>query len=214
MTRIGQAMRILATVLLAAAVMAGCGAGQPASDTGTRPLHILATETFLQDIAQNVAGDRLQIETLLPAGADPHAYQPTPADVRKVAESNLLIVNGAGFEAFLEKLLQNAGGQRRVIEAAAGLQGREPKAGEAAHHEGEADPHFWLDPVHTMRYVENIRAGLTAADPAGEAFYARKRGVLHGPVARAGHLDRKPGSADSGRAADADHQPRKLRLLR
>ncbi|MBK9231292.1 MAG: zinc ABC transporter substrate-binding protein [Anaerolineae bacterium] len=57
-------------------------------------------------------------------GVDPHGFEPTPADVRKVADSTLLIINGAGFESFLERLLVSAGGQRQVVEAAGAEQPR------------------------------------------------------------------------------------------
>jgi ABC-type Zn uptake system ZnuABC Zn-binding protein ZnuA len=138
---------------------------------------VLAAETFLADIAQNVAGDRLKVDALMPIGVDPHSFEPTPADVRKVADSQVLIVNGAGVEAFLAKLLQNAGGERRVIEASAGLSGRTPHEGEAVETDTagqpETDPHFWLDPVSVIQYVENIRDGLSLADPGGKDVYAR-----------------------------------------
>ena len=129
---------------------------------------ILAVESFLADIAQNVAGDRLTVETLIPLGVDPHAYQPTPRDAAKVADCSVLIVNGAGIEAFLDPLLVNAGGQRRVITASAGLTPRPDAQGE--HPQG--DPHFWLDPNRVIQYVENIRAGLSQADPEGASVYA------------------------------------------
>ena len=64
------------------------------------------------------------IYVLIPIGVDPHGFEPTPADVRKVADSTLLIANGAGFESFLGKLLENAGGQRQLLEAGAGLTSR------------------------------------------------------------------------------------------
>ena len=129
---------------------------------------ILAVESFLADIAQNVAGDRLTVEALIPLGVDPHAYQPTPRDAAKVADCSVLIVNGAGIEAFLDPLLVNAGGQRRVITASAGLTPRPDAQGE--HPQG--DPHFWLDPNRVIQYVENIRAGLSQADPEGASVYA------------------------------------------
>ena len=145
---------------------------KPAND---HALRILAVETFLADIAQNVAGDRLKVEALMPLGADPHSFEPTPQDVARVAKSDVLIVNGAGFEEFLTPLLQNAGGKRLVIEASAGLTPRIPVAGEgdsrSKDHEG--DPHFWLNPINTIHYVENIRDGLSQADPAGKDIYAR-----------------------------------------
>lgn len=95
-------------------------------------IRVLATQSFLADIAQNVAGDRLTVEALIPLGVDPHIFEPTPADVRKVADSNVLIVNGAGFEEFLARLLENAGGERTVIEASKGLTSRTAREGEVA----------------------------------------------------------------------------------
>jgi len=145
---------------------------KPAND---HALRILAVETFLADIAQNVAGDRLKVEALMPLGADPHSFEPTPQDVARVAKSDVLIVNGAGFEEFLTPLLQNAGGKRLVIEASAGLTPRIPVAGEgdSSSKDHESDPHFWLNPINTIHYVENIRDGLSQADPAGKDIYAR-----------------------------------------
>lgn len=162
--------RLLVTLLMA--LLAGCvpamtpGRG-PAASSGA--LKVLAAETFLADIAQNIAGDRLKVAALIPLGVDPHGFQPAPADVKKVADSQVLIVNGAGFEEFLEELLQNAGGERTLIEAAAGLTMRENPVGE---HDREGDPHFWLDPLSVIKYVENIRDGLSQADPAGAKAYA------------------------------------------
>jgi len=88
-------------------------------------IKVLAIESFLADIAQNVAGDRLRVETLIPIGTDPHAFEPTPQDVAKIADSQVLIANGAGLEEWLAKMVTNVGGERTIIEAAAGLTSRE-----------------------------------------------------------------------------------------
>ena len=127
---------------------------------------IVASTTFLADIAQNVAGDRLQVEALLPFGADPHSYQPIPQDVARIADSDLLIVNGAEYEHFLEDVIENAGGERMVVEASAGLDVRKD-----AESEHGVDPHLWLDPNNVIRYVENIRDGLAEFDPEGANVY-------------------------------------------
>lgn len=150
--------RLIVFLTIFTLLIAGC---TPASSSPTADSAIIASTTFLADIARNVAGDRLKVESLLPLGADPHSYQPTPQDTSKVAESKLLIVNGAEYEHFIENLLENAGGERKVIEASAGISPRE-EAG---------DPHMWLDPHLVVRYVENIRDGLIEFDPEGEAGY-------------------------------------------
>jgi ABC-type Zn uptake system ZnuABC Zn-binding protein ZnuA len=143
-------------------------------------LNVLASTTFLADIAQNVAGDRAQVASLLPFGADPHAYQATPADVAKIAESNVLVLNGVEYEHFIEPLLENADGERLIVEAASGLtphemeehEGEEhAEEGEEGHEHEAGDPHMWLDPNLVITYVENIRDGLSEADPEGADTY-------------------------------------------
>ena len=139
---------------------------------------MLAVESFLADIAQNVAGHRLVISPLIPTGIDPHSFEPTPSDAARVADCDLLIVHGAGLEGFLDPLLKNVGGQRRLIDATAGIAGREPREeGLGEHEEGSGhrhaiDPHFWMDPNNVVKYVENIRDGLSNADPEGASIYA------------------------------------------
>lgn len=127
---------------------------------------VLASTTFITDITRNVAGDRVKVESLLPVGADPHSYQPTPQDVAKIEQSKLLIINGAEYEHFLEALLENAGGERDIIEASSGLRLRTD-----AESEHGVDPHLWLDPNNVIIYVENIREGLTHFDPHSAAIY-------------------------------------------
>jgi manganese/iron transport system substrate-binding protein len=123
-------MFILLSLLLAACQVP---ASPPADQVvGASELKVLVVESFLADIAQNVAGDRLVVDTLLPLGLDPHAYEPTPQDVVRIAKSHVLIINGAGFEGWLEETIANAGGERIVIEASAGLTSREAREGEAA----------------------------------------------------------------------------------
>ncbi len=154
---------ILLTLLLSA-----CTA--PAPQTNTGGLYVLATTTFLADIARNVAGDRAQVESLLPVGADPHAYQAAPSDVARIAKSTVLIQNGIEYEHFLKPLLENAGGQRLIITATDGLT---PNQMDSKETPGQkvGDPHLWLDPVLVVTYVENIRDGLIQVDPAGAETY-------------------------------------------
>lgn len=169
---------LLAGLVFAGGLLAGCAPAAPTPSGST--LKALAVESFLADMAQNVAGERLKVETLMPLGLDPHAFEPTAQDVAKVAESQVLIVNGAGFEEWLQEVLDNAGGERQVIEAAAGLSSRQPLEGE------ESDPHFWLDPILAIRYVENIRDGLIQVDPAGKEVYTQNSAVY---IARLKELD-------------------------
>jgi len=140
------------------------------------PASVLASESFLADIAGAVAGDRVAVGTLVPLGADPHVWEPAPRDAAAVARAALLIVNGAGLEGFLQPLLEGIGADGpRVVEASAGLAPRAPREGEHGEEEDdhghESDPHFWLDPLNVVRYAENIRDALSAFDPAGADVY-------------------------------------------
>lgn len=163
-------MARLFLICAALSFIVACTPTNTANQTPQTKLRVIAVESFLADIAQNVAGERTQIQALMPLGLDPHSFEPTPQDVKKIADSNVLIINGAGLERFLDKLLENSGGTRVVLEASKGLQMRQVKPGEIVE-EHEGDPHFWLDPVQTIRYVENIRDGLMQADPEGAAIY-------------------------------------------
>jgi len=138
-----------------------------ASQTSSLP-RVLAAESFLADIAQNVAGDRLKVDVLLPLNVDPHAYEITPQDTVKISKSQVFIVNGIGYESWLQKTLNNIEGQRLAITASAGLLPATDSSGE--HPDG--DPHMWLNPINVIHYVENIRDGLSQADPGGKDIYA------------------------------------------
>ena len=137
---------------------------------------VLAVESFLADMAQAVAGDRLKVESLIPLGMDPHTFEPSPQDVVRIAQARLLLVNGAGFEAWLERTITASGSKALVIEASSGLQSRAEREGEAVmdeDHHDEGDPHFWLDPVLAQHYALNLRDGLIEIDPAGKEIYTR-----------------------------------------
>lgn len=168
-----QAIYRLVGALWLIALAAGC---RPAPASPVAGLQVLAVETFLADIAQNVAGDRLQVEALLPIMADLHSFEPTPSDVARIAASDVLIINGGGLEDALMKLVPQTGKKRLIIEASAGLKSRTASeaelTGEHEHDEHEGDPHFWLDPNYVIRYVENIRDGLSQVDPNGATVYA------------------------------------------
>lgn len=148
--------RLIVISTVFALVFTGCAA----SDSGGTVPVVLASTTFLADIAQNVAGDRVKVESLLPIGSDPHSYQPTSQDVTKIAESKLLILNGVEYEHFIEGLIENAGGERTIVTTSDGI---------TPHAAG--DPHMWLDPNLVITYAENIREGLTHFDPDGAAEF-------------------------------------------
>ena len=160
-------MRRFPFLLIFVLLLSACGGPAPREASQTTAPVVLATTTFLADIARNVAGDHLAVDSLLSFGADPHSYQPIPADTVKISKSTVLIVNGLEYEQFLGSLLENAGGERLMITASEGLEPRQME------EEGNTviDPHMWLDPNRVIQYVENIRDGLSQADPNDAAIY-------------------------------------------
>jgi ABC-type Zn uptake system ZnuABC Zn-binding protein ZnuA len=156
-------MRQLLIFVVLVSLMTACG-GTPASDSGDAAPVIWTSTSILADITRSIAGDRFEVESLLPRGADPHSYQATPQDLARISESKLIVLNGAGYEGFLQSLTQNAGEETMLIDASAGIVPRE----DVQHG---IDPHLWLDPNLVLTYVENIRDALTHLDPAGEAVY-------------------------------------------
>ena len=167
--RLLTAAVLLVLLVLSAALAAGCGE-QPQARGG---LKVVATTGFLRDIAQHVAADRFTVGQLMPDGADPHAFEPAPSDLRAVAGADLLIVNGAGLEGALLDTARQAGSEATVVEASAGIRTRTPKPGEPPLAAGESDPHFWMDPTLVARYVLAICDAYVKADPAGTAAYNR-----------------------------------------
>ena len=150
----------LVLALLGASI-AGCGVRDESAGEGVTGTEVLADTSFLADITQNVAGDRLSVSSLVPLGADPHSFEPTPQDARRVAECQALVINAAGLMPVVDDLVAGAGeADLVVIEAAAGIPGL------------EADPHCWLDPLSVVTYAENVASGLALVDPAGAEVYS------------------------------------------
>ena len=166
-------------VLLLTGLAAACQ--KEAESLQPERLSVVATTTIVGDVVQNVGGEQISLTVLLPPGADPHAFDPSPRDVALVQDADLIFANGAGLEEFLEPLIESAGGQEKVVDLSASLTllelGDEPvedeeHADEHAH-EG-ADPHTWTDPHNVMAWTQTIAQALGEADPQHAADYAAR----------------------------------------
>ncbi len=151
----------LVQLLLALVFMALAG---PAA---AEKLNVVASFSILGDLTQRVGGERVQIHTLVGLDADTHVYQPTPADARTIARARLVIVNGFGFEGWIERLVKSSGYRGPVLQAGTGVRAlKRPQA-----RDDEVDPHAWQDLANALRYVDNIERALSAVDPAGRPLY-------------------------------------------
>ncbi len=134
-------------------------------------LKVIASFSILGDFVNNVGGQRLEVATLVGPNGNAHVYAPSPADARKVADARLVLVNGLGFEGWLDRLVKASGTKAAIVVATKGIKPRE-RAGDHDHDHGRTDPHAWQSVANAKIYVANIRDALIAADPAGKDAYA------------------------------------------
>ena len=170
--------RSTALALLAAVAIGACGDGGESSPGETTAV---ATTSHVGDLVRNVGGERLSVRQLLGASADPHGYEPRPSDARAVAEAEIVFRSGGELDEWLSDLIDNAGGDARVVELLESVETRTEKPG------GEPDPHWWQDPRNAEMAVVAIRDALVEADPGGRDVYARN---ATGYLQRIRRLDR------------------------
>ena len=111
--RRGQRLALTATLLVTVLLLAACGQVAPAESgaaTGTTPgakLHVIATTNIVADVVRQVGGDTIELTALLPPGSDPHSYQATPDDLRRINDAQVIFVNGLHLEEAMAPVLEN-----------------------------------------------------------------------------------------------------------
>ena len=132
-------------------------------------LKVVTSFSVLNDLVQEVGGEHISLTNLVAANGDAHVYQPSPLDAQAVAEADLLVVNGLGFEGWMERLEQSAGFKGVKVAATYGVDlihlDDEDEHHEEGHHDEEFDPHVWHSVTTVLVYVENIRAALVQLAP-------------------------------------------------
>lgn len=131
------------------------------------PVDVVATFSILGDMVRQVGEDRVRVTTLVGPDSDAHVYRPTPLDARAVAGTRLLVINGLGFEGWIDRLTEASGFKGRIVTATAGVEPRRM----ADPDKGAIDPHAWQSLANARIYVRNITDGLAAIDPAGAEIY-------------------------------------------
>jgi ABC-type Zn uptake system ZnuABC Zn-binding protein ZnuA len=152
-------------VAFTALAMVSCGSSQGESNGDKAsgvPIRVLVTISTFDSFVHAVAGDRATVDSLVPVGASPEDYQPSPTDIAKVHDADLLIENGLGLETWLDRTIDNArNAHLRIAVMSHGLPAL------------EGNPHLWMDPEFARAYVRAIRDALIAVDPAGRGSYVR-----------------------------------------
>ncbi len=152
-------------------------AGSAAGAGAEHQVKVIASFSILGDLVKNVGGDRVEVTTLVGPNGDAHVYEPTPAAARAVGGAQLVVVNGLGFEGWMERLIQTSGYKGPIVVATKGINTREmttqeeKQHGHGAGHEPKIDPHAWQDLGNGLIYVDNIARGLAAVDPDDAAIY-------------------------------------------
>ncbi len=155
-----SARAILAAVLLSLATL-------PAAAQGEK-FKVITTFTVIADIARNVAGEAATVESITRPDAEIHNYQPTPGDMLKAQDADLVLWNGLNLEQWFHRFFRNLGD----VPSAVVSKGVEPMGIHEGPYSGKPNPHAWMSPADVLIYVENIRAALAEHDPDNAATYA------------------------------------------
>lgn len=171
---LSRTVPLLATCL-AAALAAACGGPEAAADR-EGPLRVLATTGIIGDTAARIAGEHAQVESLMPAGVDPHLYKASESDVRRMAEADLILCNGLHLEGKMADVLMKMARTRPVVVVSEDVPPellREPP--ELA---GQYDPHIWFDVSLWARTLDPIVRELSGLDPAhADAYRANAEAI-------------------------------------
>jgi zinc/manganese transport system substrate-binding protein len=169
----------LVLLVLVVSLLAACGDDDDNRADVPQPdgLAVAATTTIIADLARNVAGERASVTAIIPAGADPHDFEPTPDDVEQIADADVVLEHGLGYDVWAHDLVAQSGTNATVVEVTDGV--KLIAGGEGEHHEHvdddhgdhEDDPHVWFDVENVKVMTTNIRDALIAVDPAGRETY-------------------------------------------
>jgi ABC-type Zn uptake system ZnuABC Zn-binding protein ZnuA len=136
----------------------------PASTSTSSGLPVVATTSLIGDVARQIGGSHVDVKTLLPLGADPHAYEPRPQDIAALTDAQIVLVNGFGLEETLDRLLQNA---KYLVNVSTDVE-----ALPLAEEESGLDPHVWQDPNNVIVWARNIADAFAQVDPEHADEYA------------------------------------------
>jgi manganese/iron transport system substrate-binding protein len=128
---------------------------------------VVTTFTIFADMARNIAGDKAEVVSITKPGADIHTYQPTPRDILKAENADLILWNGLNLEIWFEKFFQNIETTPSVVLT----KGIKPMGISQGSYKGKPNPHAWMSPKDGLIYIENIRAAFVKYDPINAVTY-------------------------------------------
>ena len=166
--------RYLVLLLVAIVGLAACSSQKSSSDSSSSKLNVVATNSIIADITKNIAGDKINLHSIVPVGQDPHEYEPLPEDVKKTSKADLIFYNGINLEtggnAWFTKLVENAQ-KKENKDYYAVSEGVDVIYLEGQNEKGKEDPHAWLNLENGIIYAQNIAKRLIEKDPDNKATY-------------------------------------------
>ncbi|MDA9207333.1 metal ABC transporter substrate-binding protein [Octadecabacter sp.] len=129
---------------------------------------VVTTFTVIADMARNVAGDATVVESITRPGAEIHGYQPTPRDLLRASDADLILWNGMNLELWFEQFVDNLG----PIPSATISEGIEPVSIREGSYEGLPNPHAWMSLDNALIYIDNIADAMSSGDPENADIYA------------------------------------------
>ncbi|WP_349669587.1 metal ABC transporter substrate-binding protein [Lacrimispora sp.] len=180
MKRTNRTMKaVLFTAAVSAALLSGCGQKKEADNSGK--LKVMASFYPMYDFAVKIGGDKVDVTNMVPAGTEPHDWEPATKDITSLEKADVFVYSGAGMEHWAEDVLKTLKNKNlTAVEASSGItlmkgheheEGESKEAADEEHEHGEFDPHVWLSPVNAKKEMENIKNAFVKADPANEAYY-------------------------------------------
>jgi len=171
-------IRSIALLLVASALPAACGTAGGTSTASPDRIRVVATTTVLADLVRQVGGDRVSVESLVPKGGEVHTFDPRPSDSVRLAEADLIVMNGLGLDDWLGRLAADAGATAEIVRLGEDLPGVTYLSGEGAT---APNPHLWLNVAYARAYAKRIGEALARVAPndadavsAGAAEYSRR----------------------------------------
>lgn len=153
---------------LAALFSAGFMVASASATAADDKMKVVTTFTVLADMAQNVAGDAAEVVSITKPGAEIHGYEPTPQDIVRAYDADLILWNGLNLELWFEQFVSNIGDVPSVTLS----DGIDPISISSGSYEGKPNPHAWMGLDNALIYIDNIATAFSEQDPDNAAIYA------------------------------------------
>ena len=158
---------IAVVIPLSSIAIYGTNSNQHVAITDNSKLQVISSFNPLHEFSQEIGQDKVDVTLLVPIGVEPHDWEPTIKDVQQMQQSNLIIINGIGFENWVDSLDEN-NYQGTIVDTSVGILDEIP---DEKNTDNLTDSHIWLNPVYAKIQVQNISSAFSNADPENETFY-------------------------------------------